>query len=164
MSDLDQNSVTVSFSASDDATETKPGAPANTPPTASGAKRRPVSTGLNGNNGPATNGSGNSGSGNNGVGNNGVGNSGGGMNPQRKPQGARKPSGPQNKDEMDLGRIMRTVLLWAALFLGVVLIVVVFSRNNNPAEVEVSTSEYQRLLDSSLIQSGKVEQYGLNQT
>ena len=113
------------------------GSPAN----ASSPKRRPVSTGTDQNSG-GTPGS-----------------------QQRKPQSSpRRPSGGgPNKEEMDLGRIMRTVLLWAALFLGVVLLVVVFSRNGNPAEVEVSTSEYQRLLDSSLIQSGKVEQYGLNQ-
>ena len=80
------------------------------------------------------------------------------MNKQNSSTGG----GPR-KDEMDFGHIMRTVLLWAAMLLGVVVLVVIFNRNNNPGEKEVSTSEYQRLLNEGAIAEGKVEQYGLTQ-
>ena len=114
-------------------TQTKAPGPQGAPPSTNG-KRRPVSTGTPG--------------------------------PQQpRPQTPRKPasSGGGPKDEMDFGHIMRTVLLWAAMLLGVVFLVVIFNRNNNPGEIEVSTTEYQRLLDQGLIAAGKVEQYGLNQ-
>ncbi len=64
---------------------------------------------------------------------------------------------------MDFGHIMRTVLLWAAMLLGVVILVVIFNRSSNPPEIEVSTTEYQRLLDEGDFTVGKVEQYGLTQ-
>jgi cell division protease FtsH len=77
-------------------------------------------------------------------------------------------SGPANKrptpprEEMDFGHIMRTVLLWAVLLLGVIFLVVIFNRNNNPAEVEVSVTEYQQLLNAGDITAGRLEQYGPN--
>jgi len=78
-------------------------------------------------------------------------------------------SGPPSKrpspqgEEMDFGHIMRTVLLWAVLLLGVIFLVVIFNRNNNPAEVEVSVTEYQQLLNAGDLTAGKLEQYGINQ-
>jgi cell division protease FtsH len=71
---------------------------------------------------------------------------------------AKRPS-PQG-EEMDFGHIMRTVLLWAVLLLGVIFLVVIFNRNNNPAEVEVSVTEYQQLLNAGDFNAGKLEQYG----
>ena len=78
-------------------------------------------------------------------------------------------SGPPQKrpasqgEEMDFGHIMRTVLLWAVLLLGVIFLVVIFNRNNNPAEVEVSVTEYQKLLNDSDFTAGKLEQYGVSE-
>jgi cell division protease FtsH len=78
-------------------------------------------------------------------------------------------SGPPQKrptsqgEEMDFGHIMRTVLLWAVLLLGVIFLVVIFNRNNNPAEVEVTVTEYQQLLNAGDLTAGKLEQYGLNE-
>ena len=69
----------------------------------------------------------------------------------------------QQREEMDFGHIMRTVLLWAVLLLGVIFLVVIFNRNNNPAEVEVSVTEYQKLLSDSDLTAGKLEQYGMNE-
>jgi cell division protease FtsH len=82
---------------------------------------------------------------------------------EKRPQAPRKSGTPPRKEEMDFGHIMRTVLLWAAMLLGVVVLVVIFNRNNNPTEVEVTTTEYQKLLDLGHIHSGKLEQYGLTQ-
>jgi cell division protease FtsH len=62
---------------------------------------------------------------------------------------------------MDFGQIMRTVLVWASMLLGVVVLVVIFNRTNNPQETEVSTTAYQQLLNEGKIQSGRLEQYGL---
>jgi cell division protease FtsH len=75
--------------------------------------------------------------------------------------GQKRPTPP--REEMDFGHIMRTVLLWAVLLLGVIFLVVIFNRNNNPAEVEVSVTEYQQLLNAGNFMSGKLEQYGLNE-
>ncbi len=75
--------------------------------------------------------------------------------PQKQPS--------QQREEMDFGHIMRTVLLWAVLLLGVIFLVVIFNRNNNPAEVEVTVTEYQQLLNAGDFTSGKLEQYGLNE-
>ncbi|HEY3876681.1 MAG TPA: ATP-dependent zinc metalloprotease FtsH [Candidatus Kapabacteria bacterium] len=74
-------------------------------------------------------------------------------NPNRTPQ----------REEMDFGHIMRTVLLWAVLLLGVVFLVVIFNRNSNPAEIEVSVTEYQTLLNDSDFKAGRLEQYGMNE-
>src|SRR5437899_2647112 len=50
-----------------------------------------------------------------------------------KPSGARRPAGgPPKKEEMDFGHIMRTVLLWAAMLLGVIVLIVIFNKNSNP--------------------------------
>ncbi|HWF44306.1 MAG TPA: ATP-dependent zinc metalloprotease FtsH [Candidatus Kapabacteria bacterium] len=89
--------------------------------------------------------------------------------PQKAPgnplKGARRaPAGGGNrKDEMDFGHIMRTVLLWAAMLLGVVVLIVVFNSRNNPTEAEITTTDYQNLLDKGDITNGRVEQYGLSQ-
>ncbi|HET6401076.1 MAG TPA: ATP-dependent zinc metalloprotease FtsH [Candidatus Kapabacteria bacterium] len=58
---------------------------------------------------------------------------------------------------------MRTVLLWVVLLLGVVFLVVIFNRSNTPAEVEVSVTEYQTLLNDGDFISGRLEQYGQNE-
>src|ERR1017187_4570240 len=71
-----------------------------------------------------------------------------------------RPRDPKRAEEMDFSRIMRTVLLWAVLLLGVIFLVVVFNRNNGPQEVEVTTTEYQTLLNNNDFVSGKLEQYG----
>jgi len=71
--------------------------------------------------------------------------------------------GPPRGEEMDFGHIMRTVLLWAVLLLGVVFLVVIFNRSNTPAEVEVSVTEYQTLLNDGDFISGQLEQYGQNE-
>ena len=84
-----------------------------------------------------------------------------GANGQRR--GRPRSGGPPRREEMDFGHIMRTVLLWAVLLLGVVFLVVIFNRNNNPAEVEVSVTEYQQLLNNGDFTAGRVEQYGLTQ-
>ncbi len=76
-------------------------------------------------------------------------------------QGPRRSS--QQGEEMDFGHIMRTVLLWAVLLLGVIFLVVIFNRNNTPTEVEISVTEYQRLLNDSDFSAGRLEQYGLEQ-
>ena len=89
----------------------------------------------------------------------------GGTSQPRKPAGQRRVpmgAGGNRKDEMDFGHIMRTVLLWAAMLLGVVVLIVVFNSRNNPTEAEISTSDYQSLLDSGEITTGRVEQYGLS--
>jgi cell division protease FtsH len=78
--------------------------------------------------------------------------------PRRAPTG-----GGNRKDEMDFGHIMRTVLLWAAMLLGVVVLIVVFNSRNNPTEAEITTTDYQNLLDKGDITNGRVEQYGLSQ-
>ncbi|MDP4234523.1 MAG: ATP-dependent zinc metalloprotease FtsH [Bacteroidota bacterium] len=122
------------------------GAPPSAPPPTQNGKRRPVSAPQSGT--PGTPGGSPQGGTPQGQ----------RKPPQRKPQG-----GPNRRDEMDFGHIMRTVLLWAAMLLGVVVLVVIFNRSNNPTEVEISTSEYQRLLDEGDFTSGKVEQYGLTQ-
>ncbi|MDP4289392.1 MAG: hypothetical protein Q8922_15870, partial [Bacteroidota bacterium] len=106
------------------------GAPPSAPPPTQNGKRRPVSAPQSGT--PGTPGGSPQGGTPQGQ----------RKPPQRKPQG-----GPNRRDEMDFGHIMRTVLLWAAMLLGVVVLVVIFNRSNNPTEVEISTSEYQRLLD-----------------
>jgi cell division protease FtsH len=78
--------------------------------------------------------------------------------------GMKRPGGtPGKKEEMDFGHIMRTVLLWAAMLLGVIVLIVIFNKSGNPGEVEVSTTEYQRLLNDGAFTTGKVEQYGLTQ-
>ncbi len=88
-------------------------------------------------------------------------------NGQQSPQkrsgglGQKRPTPP--REEMDFGHIMRTVLLWVVLLLGVIFLVVIFNRNNNPAEVEVSVTEYQTLLNGGNFNAGKLEQYGLNE-
>ncbi len=82
------------------------------------------------------------------------------------PRGANRPSGggpPRGGEEMDFGHIMRTVLLWAVLLLGVVFLVVIFNRSNTPVEVEVSVTEYQTLLNDGNFISGQLEQYGQNE-
>ena len=80
----------------------------------------------------------------------------------KRPQGARR-SQQQRREEMDFGHIMRTVLLWVVLLLGVVFLVVIFNRSNNPAEVEVSVTEYQTLLNDGDFTAGTLEQYGTNE-
>src|ERR1700679_1015983 len=49
-----------------------------------------------------------------------------------KKNAVRPPGAPKRAEEMDFSRIMRTVLLWAVLLLGVIFLVVVFNRNNGP--------------------------------
>ncbi len=80
----------------------------------------------------------------------------------QRPGGARRPNPnrPPQREEMDFGHIMRTVLLWAVLLLGVVFLVVIFNRSNNAGEVVVSVTEYQMLLNDSAFSSGTLEQYG----
>ncbi len=113
----------------------------NTPPVAekkaTGEKRRPVSVAPDKGNGQQS-------------------------APKRMGGSGQKRSTPP-REEMDFGHIMRTVLLWAVLLLGVIFLVVIFNRNNNPAEVEVSVTEYQQLLNAGDFMSGKLEQYGLNE-
>ncbi len=84
-------------------------------------------------------------------------------NGQRRPNAPRPQGQPPRREEMDFSHIMRTVLLWAVLLLGVVFLVVIFNRNNNAPEVEVSTTEYQNLLNAGDFVAGRVEQYGQNQ-
>ncbi len=87
-----------------------------------------------------------------------------GKAPSQKRAGGPGPKRPMpQREEMDFGHIMRTVLLWAVLLLGVIFLVVIFNRNNNPAEVEVSVTEYQQLLNTGDFTAGKLEQYGINQ-
>ena len=80
--------------------------------------------------------------------------------PARRPNGQRKPGAPR-KEDMDFSHIMKTVMLWAAMLLGVVVLVVIFNKQNNPPEVEISATDYQHLLTDGNIVSGRVEQYGL---
>ncbi len=77
----------------------------------------------------------------------------------KRPQSSRR-GAPQPREEMDFGHIMRTVLLWVVLLLGVVFLVVIFNRTNNPQEVEVSVTEYQTLLNDGDFTAGTLEQYG----
>ncbi len=78
-----------------------------------------------------------------------------------RPQGSRRGAPPRG-EEMDFRHIMRTALLWVVLLLGVVFLVLIFNRTNNPAEVEVSVTEYQTLLNDGDFVSGTLEQYGPN--
>jgi cell division protease FtsH len=79
-------------------------------------------------------------------------------------RGVHRPAGGGSpREEMDFGHIMRTVLLWAVLLLGVVFLVVIFNRSNTPAESEVSVTQYQTLLNDGDFISGRLEQYGQNE-
>src|SRR4051812_37286634 len=46
---------------------------------------------------------------------------------QRRPQQGGQKGSPKGREEMDFGHIMRTVLLWAAMLLGVIVLVVIFN-------------------------------------
>jgi cell division protease FtsH len=65
-------------------------------------------------------------------------------------------------DEMNLGHIMRTVMLWVAMLVGVFVIVIIFNKRNETPEPEISMSEYEGLLNQGQIRSGTIEQYGMN--
>jgi len=122
----------------------QPGSAAPAPKRANGAKKRPVSVSK----GQSSNGT-----------------QPGKPQAKKSPAGtpARRTAGGGPREEMDFGHIMRTVLLWVVLLLGVVFLVVIFNRSNTPAEVEVSVTEYQTLLNDGDFISGRLEQYGQNE-
>src|SRR5258708_21349690 len=76
---------------------------------------------------------------------------------------------PQNRpgssggNDTNLTHIFRTLLLWAIMFIGVAGLFFLFKGNGEATETEVSNTYYQQLLADSKFQSGKIEQYGLNQ-
>jgi cell division protease FtsH len=83
----------------------------------------------------------------------------GGQRPMR-PTGRKQPN--RDADEMNLGHIMRNVMLWVAMLVGVFVIFFIFQRSKEPVETEISMTKYEELLNDGKILSGKVEQYGMN--
>ncbi|HEY6171040.1 MAG TPA: ATP-dependent zinc metalloprotease FtsH [Candidatus Kapabacteria bacterium] len=61
-----------------------------------------------------------------------------------------------------MNQIFKTVLLWLLMIVGVYALIRMFNPGSDPSAVEVSTTYYQELLNSNKIESGEVEQYGLN--
>jgi cell division protease FtsH len=85
----------------------------------------------------------------------------GDMNP-RKPGRPRMPRrGPGGDDEGNIGRIMRTVLVWLTIFVGVSVIFMIV-KNGGQQYVPVSYNEYRRILSEDRIESATVYKQGLN--
>ena len=83
------------------------------------------------------------------------------MNP-RKPVRPRMPrKGPNGDDEGSIGRIMRTVLVWLTIFVGVAVIFMIM-KSAGTQPVPVSYNQYQELLDQGLIESATVFKSQLN--
>ena len=64
--------------------------------------------------------------------------------------------------ENNMNQIFKTVLLWVMMIVGVYALISLFNPKGDPAEVEVSTTYYQKLLADGKIKLGEVEQYGQN--
>jgi cell division protease FtsH len=85
----------------------------------------------------------------------------GDMNP-RKPGRPRMPRrGPGGDDEGNIGRIMRTVLVWLTIFVGVSVIFMIV-KNGGQQYVPVSYNEYRRILSEDLIERATIYKQGLN--
>jgi cell division protease FtsH len=85
----------------------------------------------------------------------------GDMNP-RKPGRPRMPRrGPGGDDEGNIGRIMRTVLVWLTIFVGVSVIFMIV-KNGGQQYVPVTYNEYRRILTEDLITRATVYKQGLN--
>jgi cell division protease FtsH len=82
--------------------------------------------------------------------------------PERKPglNPKRGTSGPNGENNMN--QIIKTVMLWLLMIVGVYALIRIFNPSGDPQEVEVSTTYYQQLLSDGKIKAGEVEQYGVN--
>lgn len=80
-------------------------------------------------------------------------------------QGGKRPNGGNRRpgEDMNLGHIMRTVMLWVAMLIGVFVLVMIFQKRTEPQEIEIDTTYYEQLLQQGKIMSGRLEQYGLMQ-
>jgi len=85
----------------------------------------------------------------------------GDMNP-RKPGRPRMPRrGPGGDDEGNIGRIMRTVLVWLTILVGVSVIFMIV-KNGGQQYVPVTYNEYRRILTEDLITRATVYKQNLN--
>ncbi len=76
-------------------------------------------------------------------------------NPRRpvRPRPPRK--GPNGDDEGSIGRMMRTVLVWLMIFVGI-MVVFMIVRNGGTQPVPVTYNEYRRLLEADLIDKATI--------
>jgi cell division protease FtsH len=69
--------------------------------------------------------------------------------------------GPNGDDEGSIGRIMRTVLVWLTIFVGISVVFMIV-KNGGAQPVPVSYNEYQRLLQGNMIDRATVFKSQLN--
>ena len=69
--------------------------------------------------------------------------------------------GPGGDDDGNIGRIMRTVLMWLIIFVAMVVLFMIF-KNGTGQPVQVSYNEYRRILDSNWIAEADVIKSQLN--
>lgn len=79
----------------------------------------------------------------------------------------RIPSGPPklNKqgDNNNMNQLIKTLLMWGLMIFGVYALIMLFSKQGDPQEFEITASYYQQLLNDGEVATGMVEQYGMNQ-
>jgi len=80
---------------------------------------------------------------------------------QRKPLRPRPTRRPPGDDEGNINRIMRNVLMWLMIFLGVVIVFMIV-RGGSGNAVPVTYNEYRRLLEAGDIDKAVVTKSGLN--
>jgi cell division protease FtsH len=79
--------------------------------------------------------------------------------PTRPPRPPRK--GPNGDDEGNIGRMMRTVLVWLTIFVGVSIVYLIVT-NGGAQPTPVTYNEYRRLLEADKIKSATIFKAQLN--
>jgi cell division protease FtsH len=76
--------------------------------------------------------------------------------------GSRRP-GKRGPEENNTNNLMKTILIWVGMFLGVFFIVYFFAGRSETDGAMITGDQYARLLESNKISSVTLEQYGLDQ-